>query len=279
MLEAPSVRQALARASDLLSQAGVGEPGRDALVLLGHATGEDPHLLIAEGGFLEGSRLSRFLELVRTRANRTPLQYVLGTQEFMSLEMIVDERVLIPRPETEVLVGEALKLVKTLTSPIVVDVGTGSGAIAVSIAYYCRDAEVYGIDISPDALEVARINANRHGVPLNLLQGNLLEPLGVLVDIIVANLPYVRDDEMAGLEPELSREPRLALAGGPDGLDITRSLVEQTPSHLRSGGALLLEVDPGQVGYLTDALHRKGFRVRIVPDYTGRERVLAARRT
>ncbi|MEW6081605.1 MAG: peptide chain release factor N(5)-glutamine methyltransferase [Bacillota bacterium] len=280
MSETLSVREALAKGRDLLSDGGVEDPARDALLLLGSVTQADPYRLWVDGGWLSEPRLSHFWGVLEERAHRIPLQYLTGTQEFMSLAFRVDQRVLIPRPETEILVEEALRLAQFREGPVVVDVGTGSGAIAVSVAYYCPCARVYATDISLGALDVARNNAKAHGIDIVFLQGDLLAPVVLKADLILANLPYVATGDLEGIQPEVQYEPRLALDGGPDGLDLVRRLLDQAPGKIKTGGYLILEVAPGEAALAQDYLESTGeFQgVRVVNDYSHRPRVLVARR-
>jgi len=179
-----------------------------------------------------------------------PLAYLTGEREFWSLRLAVDDRVLIPRPETEALVEEALRLLPP--APRVADIGTGSGAIAVAVATERPDAAVWATDLSAGALEVARANARAHGVEgrVRFAQGDLAEPLAALagtLDAVLANLPYVPAAEVDGLAPEVrDHEPRLALDGGGDGLRVVARLLGEAPALLRPGGRLLLEVGAGQ---------------------------------
>lgn len=226
----------------------------------------------------------RFEELLSRRVLRVPLAYVTGEREFWSLRMRVDRRVLVPRPETEILVEAALERLDP--GARVADVGTGSGAIVIALALELSRGVFYGTDISAAALEVARRNAECHGLGgrIAFLQGSLLEPIagcaGAL-DALVSNPPYVPTAELAGLQPEVrDHEPRTALDGGPDGLTVIAALVHGAPSMLRRGGWLLLEVGAGQaaaVRALTEACGAyEG--VSTLRDLAGIERVVAARK-
>lgn len=226
-------------------------------------------------------------EALARRARREPLAYILGTQEFMGLSLLVDARVLVPRPETEVLVEQALARWQPQRTRWV-DVGTGCGAVAVSLAVHLPAVQVVAVDLSQAALEVARANARRHGVAdrVQVVAGSLLAPLRPLetgggVDGILANLPYIPSAEVDTLQPEVSRwEPRLALDGGPDGLDLYRSLFPQVPGRLRPGGWMLCEFGQGQGEAMRQLAQRTPglSRVEILRDYGGHERVLVAQR-
>jgi release factor glutamine methyltransferase len=203
---------------------------------------------------LSSKHAAALAKLVDRRLKREPSAYILGHREFYGLDFYVDSSVLIPRPETELLVEEAFSHVwQNFPSgdPMIADIGTGSGAIAVSLARSLPKASVCGVDISPRALDIAALNCIRHNVRVELLAGDLLAPLSQPVDMIVANLPYVADGDMAGLSDEIREyEPSVALAGGGDGLDIVRRLIVDAPERLKPGGAVLVEVAPAQVDTL-----------------------------
>lgn len=197
---------------------------------------------------------ARARQLIARRAAREPLQYLLGTQDFCGLEVEVDPRVLIPRPETEVLVSEVLAHAGAARDPVIADIGTGSGCIAIALARALPDARLYAVDQSPGAVTLAARNAVRLGVGdrITFLPGDLLQPLRELglqgrVTIVVSNPPYIPEGELSGLMPEVATfEPRLALAGGRDGLAIHRRLLEESPAFLTKGGLLTLEIGQGQ---------------------------------
>ncbi|MBA2485101.1 MAG: peptide chain release factor N(5)-glutamine methyltransferase [Nitrospira sp.] len=191
--------------------------------------------------------------VVARRANREPLQYVLGTEEFCGREFRVTPSVLIPRPESALLVEETVRRCKDNFMATVVDVGTGSGCLAVSVAATLPEARVLAIDVSPEALTVARVNMAQHGVEkrIDCFCGDLLSPLNDKlanqVDVIFSNPPYIAEIDWMALQPEVRCfEPRLALAGGRDGMDLHRRLLQQAPTYLKDGGVLLMEVGLGQ---------------------------------
>ena len=201
---------------------------------------------------LSGDETITVDRLVARRASGEPLAYITRHREFYGLDFAVNEHVLIPRQETELLVDLALEFARTLPAEelSIVDVGTGSGAIAVALAHSLHNATVFAVELDREALGVARDNAGRHEVAerVHFLQGDLLEPIQKPVDIIVSNPPYIPTDEIAGLAVEVRREPRQALDGGPDGLDVFRRLLTQAPAKLRAGGCLLVELSPEQMG-------------------------------
>ena len=189
--------------------------------------------------------------IIAQRLERIPLAYILGYREFYGINVVVTPDVLIPRPETEGIVEHTLFMAlmgmetRELT---IVDVGTGSGAIAVSLAIHLPAARIYAVDVSEPALDVAAWNIRAHSVTdrVRLRHGDLLEPLPEPVDLIVANLPYIPTERIATLQPEVQQEPPMALDGGPDGLDLVRRLMEQATRKLNSPGIILLEMDPEQ---------------------------------
>lgn len=256
-------------------------------MLLGRATGlARLELILNTARAITPEEWTLYDRLLSRREAREPFQYLVGSQEFMSLDFVVDAAVLIPRPETEILVEAVLDLVEdagTRTQgPCVLDVGTGSGAILVTLANYIRTLEGTGIDCSSDALERARGNADRLGVAerLDFVLGDLLEPVragGQVFDYVVANLPYIPSVEIEGLEPEVrDHEPRLALDGGFDGLALIRRLVAEVEQVLRPGGWLALEVMAGQAPRVMDLL--EGWAaVQVRHDLAGIERVVLAR--
>jgi len=284
-----------------LSERGVERGRLDAEHLLAHALGlERLQLYLQHDRPLTSVELDRFRPLLRRRARREPLQYILGTAAFREVELAVDRRVLIPRPETEVLVQAVLDRMGGADGggdpgggasavapggPTALDVGTGSGAIAVSLALEGPFARVVATDASPEALEVARANVETAGVAerVELRDGALFGPLGPeeRFDVVVSNPPYVADGEADALPPEVRDwEPAQALFAGPDGLAVLRDLLAGAPRHLAAGGLLAVEVGAGQAPILAALLEEsEGWaEVEIGADLAGRERVLLARR-
>lgn len=279
-----SIREALSKATEILRSRGI-ETGRlDAEVLLANVldfTRTD--LYIKDELVLEDDKLNEYFSMVRRRSDREPVAYITGEKEFMSLSFKVNNNVLIPRPETEMLVEEALEI-KPLR---IIDVGTGSGAIAVSLAYYLPQSNVKAIDISAEALEVARENIIRHGVQerVELLQGNLLEPFDSPVyyssfDLITANLPYIPTPDMPVLPYDVrGYEPEGALDGGTDGLSYYRVMGPMALKVLSSGGMLLLEFGYTQAAPLAALLEGLGFcDIKIIQDLAGLDRIIKAKK-
>ena len=190
--------------------------------------------------------------MLERRFGREPLAYILGQREFYGISVMVTPAVLIPRPETEGLVEQALFMAlmgMESTELIIADVGTGSGAIAINLAIHLPAAKIFAVDIADEVLDVASFNIRAHGVSdrVSLALGDLLEPVPGPVDLIVANLPYIPTGRLATLQPEVQKEPALALDGGPDGLDLVRRLLTQAEDKLNESGIILLELDPEQV--------------------------------
>ncbi len=301
------------------AERGLPSPRLDAELLAGHAfeltrvalyTQFDRPLLPEE--------LARFRELVKRRQAGEPVAYLTGRKHFWSLELDVDRRVLVPRPDTETAVEAALDLCRPRPAPPddlpesaaaeapttgddlphaaaeaptpaappvaalrIADIGTGSGAIALVLKKELPHADVWAVDTSADALDVARGNAARLGLPVTFVQGDLLAPLADRppFDLIVANLPYIPSGDIAALAPEVRSEPLLALDGGADGLLLVRRLVASAGARLRPGGALVLEVGQGQADAVAELARGHGFAdVRIRADLAGVARVVQARR-
>jgi len=271
-----------------LEETRPGAGRTDAEVILGHIIRKDRTSLYRDSGddlSPEVEKLAR--ELVERRAGGEPLAYITGNKEFMGLDFYVSRAVLIPRPETELLVEKAVVILKNaFTSPayppVVADIGTGSGAIAIALAVLLDLPLVYATDISPEAINVARRNAARNRVAqrIDFRQGDLLAPLAGIpdfrADLLTANLPYVASTEMPLLMADVrEHEPQLALDGGGDGLDLYRRLVPAAFDMLRVGGHLLMEIGPGQGAVLSGILV-DGWRVDILRDLAGRERLVVA---
>jgi release factor glutamine methyltransferase len=277
-----TVGAALAEGRARLARAGADGAPLDAALLLGQVVGLDRAGLLARPERpVSEPEWTAFASLLARRAAGEPVAYLTGRREFFGLDFAVDARVLVPRPETEHLVELALAHLGAgpAEARLAVDVGTGSGAIAVSLAHARPALTVIASDVSRAALAVARRNAERHGVAgrVRLVGGSLLDWLGRPVDLIAANLPYLRPDQAhAGID----HEPALALYAGPDGFDLYRRLLDQTPPLLRPGGLLLAEIDPAQrdVALAEAARVAPDWPAAVHLDYAGNPRVLAWRR-
>jgi release factor glutamine methyltransferase len=243
-----SIAAALLEAAGSLRRAGVGEARYEAGLLLAHVLGRDrTFILTHDDEFLSEQDSQIFAELITRRGGGEPLQYITGRQAFFNLEFEVTKDVLIPRPETELLVETALSLWSTLNQPFLCDVGTGSGCIAISLLHEIADAKAVGLDISPAALRVAKQNADNNAVSdrLQLVESDLfsaLKPTDVF-PLIVSNPPYVAEAAWHGLQREVrDHEPLLALAAGADGLSVIRRLLQEAPDYLIDGGHFLFEI-------------------------------------
>jgi release factor glutamine methyltransferase len=220
-------------------------------------------------------------ELVRRRSQGEPLQHLLGTVEFCGQTFAIDKRALVPRPETEQLVELLVSDVSDQKSEVrILDVGTGSGVIALSLAKQFPEAEVFAVDISEDALSLAKENSVRLGLGgrVRIQKGDLLENLTERFDLIVANLPYVSMQDRHLLAREVLHDPEVALFGGPNGDELVRRLIEQAPSHLTANGLLALEIGINQAEELTEVLRQKNYHdIQSKKDYSGITRFLLAR--
>lgn len=283
MAAAGSVGEALSSSTDALRAAGVDSPRLDAEILLEAATGRDRASLAASPeAAVEAAQGRAFGAMVRRRVAREPVAYILGRKGFRTIELEVDPRVLVPRPETELLVELAVELQPAR----VLDVGTGSGAVALAVAAELPACELLATDISPAALDVAAANAARLGLDsrIHFELGSL--PDSGRFDLLLANLPYVRSGDWAGLAPEITlHEPREALVSGEDGLAAIRSLLAALAPGERGGTnpglteAVGLEVGEGQGGQVAELLAAAGFaEIEIRPDLAGIERCVIGRR-
>jgi release factor glutamine methyltransferase len=254
-----------------LADRGVENPRLNAEHLLAHALGlKRMELYLQFDRQLTEAERAPLRDTVKRRGAREPLQHILGTAEFHGRTFLCDKRALIPRPETEQLVEIALKMVKGKTSPKILDVGTGSGVIAITLALELPEAEVQAADLSTDALALVAANAERHGLAgrITFHQADLLPSGDTKLDLIVANLPYIPAAEIAALSPEVHHDPLAALDGGPDGLDLVRRLIDAAPERLTPGGALLLEIGAGQADAVNTLLANRKFRdISVRSDY------------
>ncbi len=279
-----TVAEALLEATSRLGEAGIPSAGPDAELLLRHVLGWDRATLYAEArAALAPPAESAFFSLVRERGERRPLQHLTGRQAFWGREFRVGPDVLIPRPETEILVEAALVRLRGVERPLIVDVGTGSGCIALSLAAERPDAEVHATEISPPALSVARENARRFSLEnrVRFWEGDLLEPVRWLkgqVHLVVSNPPYVDAGQAETLAPEVrDHEPAVALFPGPDPHSVYRRLAPAAVALLRPGGGLFLEIGLGMETEVARLLGEAGLRVeRVIPDLQGIPRTILA---
>jgi release factor glutamine methyltransferase len=268
---------AVERVTATLAEAGVPDPRTDAEILVAEVHGVSRSALFVPDGELSAAAMARLAELVARRRRREPLQYVLGEWGFRRLTLTVDRRALIPRPETEVLVERCLALVADVPEPRILDVGVGSGAIALALADERPDARITAVDASPDALSLACENAERTGLAdrVDLVHGDLFAGLAGPFDLVASNPPYVSEAELPALEPEVRDwEPRQALVGE----GITEAVADGAREVLAPGGALVLETAGGIASDVAAYLARLGYvDVRASPDLTGTGRIAEGR--
>jgi release factor glutamine methyltransferase len=258
------------------SERGLPTPRLDAEVLLAHVLGYDRVALYTHFDQpLQAAELTAYRELIKRRLAGEPVAYLVGKKEFRSLELRVDARVLVPRPETETLVEVALTVAGETAK--IVDIGTGSGAIALALAKARPAASVWAVDRSPEAAGLARENAERLGLAVDVRVGDLFEPVAADApfDLVVSNPPYIPSGEVPGLPPEVRKEPHLALDGGADGLVVIRRLIAGALPLLRPGGGLALEVGAGQAPAVRALMDAAGYAMTAVTrDLAGIERVV-----
>jgi release factor glutamine methyltransferase len=275
------VRPALVvrRAADYLSRHDVDAPLPTAEILMASVLGTDRAGVYARDDGLSTAEAKRFGRALCQRCVGVPLQHLTGDQPFRRLTLVVRPGVFIPRPETEILVDYALAAVSVVLAPVVVDVGTGTGAIALTIKEERPDARVLAMDLSPEAVALARENATRSVLDVEVMQGDLLEPVPTVlrgsVDLVVSNPPYVEQHELSTLPREVLADPVLALAGG---IEVYERLFAQAADVLRPGGAVVVEIGESQGSRVSAAAVKAGFvSVEVEPDLNGRDRIVTAR--
>jgi len=288
--EGLTIAELLQKSVDMLGKGDYNNPLLDAQLLLCYTLNVDKiYIYTHRNESVDEETVDKFLKLIEIRSKGYPLQYILGTQEFMGLEFTVKEGVLIPRPDTEILVEHLIDVVKSgyfsdECSINIVDIGSGSGAISLSLAHYLDNAYIYSVDISDVALEVTDINRKKLNLEskVSLLKGNLLEPLELLdlkgsIHIIVSNPPYIPSREIETLQREVSEyEPRLALDGGDDGLDFYREIIYKSIPYLYEKAILAFEIGYDQGEEVKKLLNESGHfkRVEIKKDLSGHDRVV-----
>lgn len=272
-------REALTATAGLLTEAKVPDPNVDAWYLLSYATGmsrsdfylkEDETLTQEEGEHLQNA--------LKERVQRVPLQYILGTQDFMDLTFSVNENVLIPRQDTETLAEEAVRFLPK--DGALLDLCTGSGCIAITVKNRLQEAAVTASDISKPAIAIAKENAKQNGVQVEWVVSDLFAAIRGEYDVITCNPPYIRTTEILSLEPEVrDYEPGIALDGGEDGLDFYRRIIPEAGTFLKPGGILLFEIGCDQGKEVTELMEQAGFlEVRVIRDLAGKDRVVKGRK-
>lgn len=271
--------QVLSRATRYLDRHGVESSRTTAEVLMMHVLGTDRAGLYARTDGLDAREARMFGRALCQRCAGTPLQHLTGEQAFRRIVLEVRPGVFVPRPETEVVVEVALRALDGVEAPVVVDVGTGTGAVALAVKDERPDAKVLATDVSPEAVQLARANASRLGLDVDVREGDLLEPLPEdlrgWVDAVVSNPPYITLEEYEDLPAEVRAEPDLALLGG---VEVYERLAGQALRWLRDGGVLAVEIGAEQGRDIAEALGRSFAAVRVHADLAGRDRVVAGRR-
>ena len=283
-----TVLEAIQRSAEFLARKGVDSPRLQAELLLAHLLKlPRMRLYLNFERALESGEVNAFRELIRRRGQREPLQYIVGPTSFCGLEIAVNPHVLVPRPETELLAERGWQFLNQLrdeNGAAALDIGTGSGCLAIALAVKCPQAQFQAVERSPEALAVARQNAERHGVAerVQFLQGDGFAgvPAGSTFELIISNPPYIAAAELETLQPEVSRhEPRLALDGGADGLDFFRRMAAEAGPFLKAGGRLMLEFGDGQGEALREIFERQKWIVEAFhEDYTQRLRIVVVKR-
>jgi release factor glutamine methyltransferase len=273
-----TVLEVLKLASDHFQKRGSDSARLDAEVLLAHTLGlRRLDLYLKFDRPLTEPEVTSYRELVAKRAKGEPVAYLVGHKEFMGLDFVVTPAVLVPNPDTEVLVQRAVEIAREADRPMrVADVGTGSGCIAIAIAHYAPNVEVVASDVSPEALEVARRNVDAHGMDgrVQLVCGDLMGPLSGSFDLVCANLPYVA--EGSRLAREVVAQPARALYADANGSALVTRLLNDSPAHLSAGGRVLAELDPSIIAEAVEAASRSFTGHRIHRDLAGHERVIEA---
>ena len=275
----PTVAQLQAQLIRRLLAAGIDSPLPEARALLTHVLRLDwSGLVLAGSRLLTPAETAQLEALTLRRLAREPLQHLLGSVDWGGVTLHVSPAALIPRPETEVLLELALAALNGRTAPAVLDVGTGSGALALGLAAARPDARVSASDVSAGALALARKNADANGLAVNFLHADLLEGVSGRYDLIVSNPPYLPESDRQEAQPEVRHDPELALYSGPDGLSLARRLVAQAPGHLTPGGRLILELDPRNVDVLAGEMRLAGWAAEVEVDLAGWRRFIVAGR-
>lgn len=278
----PNTYQNIAKQAVInLRNAGIEDAGIDVRILLGHAANcTDVDLIMRANDNVPAPVFEQFNSFIARRLCHEPIAYILGAKEFWSLKFTVNEHVLIPRPETEGLVEQALKMIANVKALNILDVGTGSGAILISLLHERVDASGTGIDISADALAVAKSNAKNIGVGerCSFLRSDYVQNVTGKYDLLVSNPPYITDQAMNSLgENVKAYEPVLALQGGEDGLTAYRQIIEQTHHHLKPGGGIVFEIGYDQGQAVCALLENAGFHdVMTHTDLAGHDRIICA---
>lgn len=276
MVNKITIGDALKKGIALLKQSDIPGAATDAAVLLGHVLGcERLYLTVHRDDALDNDKKEKFFDLVARRCKKEPVAYIVGKKEFMSMDFCVNSSVLVPRPDTEILVEFVIDALKDVPNPQITDMCTGSGAIAVSLAKYIDGSRVRALDISDDALKVASLNAQKNGASVEFELFDVLKPYNTLADAVVSNPPYIRTGDIEDLDDDVSAfEPHLALDGGGDGLIFYRTIVANIRTALKCGGLLAFEVGMGQADDVLEIMSADFEHLGTIKDLAGIERVV-----
>ena len=282
-----NIKKILNKSETFLQKHNIDQARLDAEVLLADLLDMERIKLYVNYDYpLTKQELNQYRSRIMKRAEKIPVAYIIGHQEFMSLDLKVNQNVLIPRPETEILVEEIISRCQKqeLKQPNIVDVGTGSGAIMVSLGYNLTKSKILGIDVSEKILKVAQTNIKKYelGDRLKVIKGNLLQPLLKMnktnVDIVVSNPPYIGEDEMKNLPPDVKNEPQTALNGGKQGLEIYKELIPQAAQVLKKDGLLALEIGFNQADEIINLLENNWQDIQVKRDYTDQDNMILAKK-
>ena len=273
-----TISELLRSATTKLETAGIESARLDAEVLLAHVLNcKRLYLYVDAEKILTSAQVERYERLIEKRCEKIPVAYLVAQKEFMGLNFVVTPEVLIPRPDTEILTQIAIEKLSNFNAPTFLDIGTGSGAICISILKYVKNSSAAAVDISQDAINVAKFNAEKFGVDdrVNFFVGNLFEPLrGQKFHAIISNPPYIPNAEIKNLQAEVQREPEIALDGGVDGLDFYRRIVDDAPNFLFDGGFLAVEIGINQAADVKNIFQKNFTDVEIIRDLANIERVI-----
>lgn len=274
-----TIKEALKCAVEMLKKSNIEEPMHISKIVLSELMHKPKeYLLINENEVLDGNIQKQFIDSINRLQNGTPMQYITHKQEFMKLDFYVDENVLIPRSDTEILVEEALSIIGDNENLTILDMCTGSGAIAVSIAKYAKNNKVYAIDISKSALDIARKNTKENDVNIEFINSNMFENLdNIKFDMILSNPPYIETTVIPTLDKQVQNEPKIALDGGRDGLDFYRIILDNADDFLKTDGVICMEIGYNQGQVVTDMFKEKFKNVYCKKDLAGNDRVIVAR--
>jgi release factor glutamine methyltransferase len=279
-----TIQELLSKGTSLLASSNTNAPASaptpalDAALLLAFVSSVSREKLYTHANTeVTKEQSDYFFTLIESRQKGESVAYITGHKEFWGLDFTITPACLVPRPDTEILVETTLAALRRKQQASVLDLCTGCGAIAIALKHQCPAWDVWAADISKEAMEIARLNAERLGATITFVQGDLFEAVApdLRFDIITANAPYIASGDIDKLSAEVRREPRIALDGGTDGMDIIRRIIKDAPLYLKEGGALILEADPCQMDAITALMKESGLHKKtVVPDLAGNNRVI-----